>query len=290
MPPSPNWDELPVWHHFQNGRHGNWQNLVFAYNSASRVDRNESSVSTPILFRVRNSIKAFRGFYDFYLSHDEVPVWRHFQNGRHGSWQNHVFSYNSASRADRNETSVSTPIFVRVGNSIKALTSFYDFYLTHDELPVWHHFQNDHHKNWQNHVFAYNSASRVHRNESSVSTPIFLRVENAIKALTSFYNFYLSHDELPVWHHFQNGCPGDWQYHVFAYNSASKVNRKEISVSTLIVFRVRNSIKAFTGFYDFYLTHDELPVWGHFQNGRHKNWRNQIFSYNSASRVDRNEN
>ena len=46
------------------------------------------------------------------------------------------FSYNSASRVDRNEISVSTPIFVRVGNSIKTLTGLYDFYLTHDELPV----------------------------------------------------------------------------------------------------------------------------------------------------------
>ena len=41
-----------------------------------------------------------------------------------------------ASRVDRNEILVSTPIFLRVGNSIKALTSFYDFYLTHDERPV----------------------------------------------------------------------------------------------------------------------------------------------------------
>ena len=65
MPPSPNWDELPVWRHFQNGRHENWQNHVFAYNSASNVDRNEISGSTPIFFRVRNSIKAFAGFYDF---------------------------------------------------------------------------------------------------------------------------------------------------------------------------------------------------------------------------------
>ena len=90
MPPSPNWDELSVWRHFQNGRHGNWQNHVFAYNSASRVDRNKISVSTPIFLRVRNFIKAFTGFYVFYLAHDELPVWRHFQNGRHGNGQNHV--------------------------------------------------------------------------------------------------------------------------------------------------------------------------------------------------------
>ena len=205
MPPSPNWDELPVWRHFQNGCHGNWQNHVFAYNSASRVDRNEISVSTPILFRVGNSIKAFTGFYDFYLTHDELPVWLHFQNVRHGNWPNHVFAYNSASRVDRNEISVSTPIFLRVGNSIKALTSFYNFYLTHDELPVWRHFQNGRPGNWQNRVFFYNSASRVDRNEISVSIPIFLRVGNSIKALTSFYNFYLTHNELPVWRHFQNG-------------------------------------------------------------------------------------
>ena len=89
MPPSPNWDELSVWRRFQNGRHGNWQNHVFAYISASMGDRNEISVSTPIFLRVRNSIKAFTGFYDFYLTHDELPVWRHFQNGCRGNWKNH---------------------------------------------------------------------------------------------------------------------------------------------------------------------------------------------------------
>ena len=207
---------------------------------------------------------------------DELPVWRHFQNGRHRNWQNHVFVYNSASRVDRNEISVSTPIFLRLGNSIKALTSFYDFYLTHDELPVLRHFQNGCHENWRNHVFAYNSTARVDRNEISVSTPIFLRVGNSIKALTSFYDFYLTHDELPVWCHFQNGRYGNWQNRVFPYNSASRVDRNEISVSTLTFFRVKNSIKAFTGLYDFYLTHDELPVWRHFQNGRHENCWNHI--------------
>ena len=50
--------------------------------------------------------------------------------------QNHVFAYNSASRVDRYEIPVSTPIFLRMRNSIKALTSFYDFYLTHNERPV----------------------------------------------------------------------------------------------------------------------------------------------------------
>ena len=49
-------------------------------------------------------------------------------------------------------------------------------------------------------------------------------------------------------------------------------------------------MKAFTGFYDFYWTHDELPVWRNFQNGRHENWQNHFFVYNSASRVDWNEN
>ena len=135
MPPSPNWDELPVWRHFQNGRHGNWRNHVFSYNSASRADRNEISVSTSIFLRVKNSIKALTSFYNFYLTHDELPVWRHFQNG-----QNRAFCFNSASRVDRNEISVSTLMFFRVRNSIKAFTGFYDFYLTHDELPVWCHF------------------------------------------------------------------------------------------------------------------------------------------------------
>ena len=121
-------DELPVWRHFQNGHHEYWRNHVFACNSASRVDRNEISMSTPIFFRVRNSIKAITGFYDLYLTHDELPVWCHFQNGCRGSWQNHVFSSNSASRVDRNEISVSTLIFLSVGNSMKALTSFYDLF------------------------------------------------------------------------------------------------------------------------------------------------------------------
>ena len=101
MPPSLKWDELPVWRHFQNGLHGNWQNNVFASNSASRVNRNEISVSTPILYRMRNSIKSFTGFYDFYLTHDELPVKCHFQNGRHIHWRITFFTYNSASMADR---------------------------------------------------------------------------------------------------------------------------------------------------------------------------------------------
>ena len=199
-------------------------------------------------------------------------MWRHFQNGHQGNWQNHVFSYNSALRVDRNEISVSTPIFLRVRNSIKALTSFYDFYLTHDELPVWHYFRNDHQEIWRNHVFAYNSASRMDRNEISASTPIFLRVGNSIKALTSFYDFWLMMNYL---------CDAIFkmtalEIGVFSYNSASKVNMEwDFSVYTHI-FRVRNSIQAFTRFYDFYLTHDELPVWHHFQNGHHENWQNHI--------------
>ena len=272
MPPSPNWDELPVWRHFQNGRHGNWQNHVFAYNSASRVDRNEISLPTPIFLRVRNLIKALTGFYVFYLAHDELPVLRHFQNGRHGNGQNHVFAYNSASRVDRNEISVSTLLFVRVRNSIKTLTNFYDFYLTHDKLALWRHFQNGHHRNWQSPVSAYNLASRADRNGISVSTPIFVRVRNSMKAFTGFYDFYLTHDELPVWRHFQNGHHGNGQNHFFASNSASRVDRNDISVSTPLFLRVRNSIKILKNFYDFYLIHDKLPVWHHFQNGHHGNW------------------
>ena len=116
----------------------NWQNQFFAHNSASGVDRNEISVSTPIFVRVRNWIKALTNFYDFYLTHDELLVWRHFQNGRYGNWQNHVFAYNLASIGDRNEISVSTPIFLRVRSSVNTLTCFYDFYLTHSSklLPL----------------------------------------------------------------------------------------------------------------------------------------------------------
>ena len=95
-------------------------------------------MSTPIYVRARNWIKALTNFYDFYLTHDELLVWRHFQNGCYGNWQNHVFVYNLSSRADRNEISVSTPIFLRVRNSINILTCFYDFYLTHSSklLPL----------------------------------------------------------------------------------------------------------------------------------------------------------
>ena len=153
MPPSPNSDELAVWRHFQNGRHGNWQNHVFAYNSTSRVDRNEILVSTPIFLRVRNSMTAFTGFYDFiwlmmYYLCDAI-----FKMAATEIGKIMFFAYNSASKVDRNEISVPTPIFLRVGNSTKALTSFYGFYLTHDELPVWCHFQNCRHENWRNHVF-----------------------------------------------------------------------------------------------------------------------------------------
>ena len=49
--------------------------MYLPYNSASRVDRNEISVSTPIFVRVRNSVKAFTGFYDFYLTHDDLYLY-----------------------------------------------------------------------------------------------------------------------------------------------------------------------------------------------------------------------
>ena len=83
-------------------------------------------------------MKALTNFYDFYLTHDELPVCCHFQNGRYENWQNPVFAYNLASRADRNEISVSTHILLKARNSIKTLTSFYDFYLTHSSksLPL----------------------------------------------------------------------------------------------------------------------------------------------------------
>ena len=68
---------------------------------------------------------------------------------------------------------------------MKALASFYDFYLT--PFLKWPP------RKMANHIFAYNSASRVHRNEILVSTPMFLRVRNSIKALTSFCDFYLIH-------------------------------------------------------------------------------------------------
>ena len=56
-------------------------------------------------------------------------------------------------------------------------------YLTHDELPVCCHFQNGHHENWRNHIFAYKSASRVDRNENLVLVPMFLRVKNLVIVL-----------------------------------------------------------------------------------------------------------
>ena len=46
-------------------------------------------------------------------------------------------SYNSASRVDRIDISVSTPIFLRFEELNESTeTGFYDFHLTHDELPV----------------------------------------------------------------------------------------------------------------------------------------------------------
>ena len=48
MPTSPNWDGQPVGRHFQNGRHQNWWNYIFASNSVSKIDRDKMLVSKPM--------------------------------------------------------------------------------------------------------------------------------------------------------------------------------------------------------------------------------------------------
>ena len=68
MSPSPNWDGLPVGRHYQNGRHQNLWNYIFAYNSVSRRDRDKILVSKPMLVWMRNPMITLINPYDSWLT------------------------------------------------------------------------------------------------------------------------------------------------------------------------------------------------------------------------------
>jgi len=67
MPPSPNWDGLPVCRLFQNDVL-NKRNYVFAYNSASSIDRDEILVSTPIFLEMMSTMMTPINCYDSWLT------------------------------------------------------------------------------------------------------------------------------------------------------------------------------------------------------------------------------
>ena len=68
MRQSPNLDGLPVGRHFQNGRHQNLWNYIFAYNSAFRRDRDTTLVSKPMLVWMRNPMITLINPYDSWLT------------------------------------------------------------------------------------------------------------------------------------------------------------------------------------------------------------------------------
>ena len=64
MPPSPNWDGLPVGRHFQNDHHPNLWNYIFASNSVYRRDRDKILVYKPMLVWMRNPMITLINPYD----------------------------------------------------------------------------------------------------------------------------------------------------------------------------------------------------------------------------------
>ena len=59
MPPSPNWDGLPVGRH----RHQNLGNYIFANNSVSRIDRDKMLMSKPMFMWMRNPMITLKNLY-----------------------------------------------------------------------------------------------------------------------------------------------------------------------------------------------------------------------------------
>ena len=68
MPTSSNWDGLPVGRHFQNGRHQNLWNYIFANNSVSRIDRDKILMSKPMFMWMRNPMITLKNLYDAWLT------------------------------------------------------------------------------------------------------------------------------------------------------------------------------------------------------------------------------
>ena len=74
MPPSPNWDGLPVGRHFQNGRHQNLWNYIFANNSVSIIDRDNILMSKPMFMLMRNPMITLTNLYDAWLTRTSKPA------------------------------------------------------------------------------------------------------------------------------------------------------------------------------------------------------------------------
>ena len=68
MPPSPNWDGLPVGRHFQYDHHQNVWNYIFANNSVSRIDRDTILMSKPMFMWMRKPMITLRNLYDAWLT------------------------------------------------------------------------------------------------------------------------------------------------------------------------------------------------------------------------------
>ena len=68
MPPSPNWDGLPVGRHFQNGHLKNLWNYIFASNLVYRRDRDKILVSKSMLVWMRNPMITLINPYDSWLT------------------------------------------------------------------------------------------------------------------------------------------------------------------------------------------------------------------------------
>ena len=68
MQTSSNWDGLPVGRHFQNGRHQNLWNYIFANNSVSRIDRDKILMSKSMFMWMRNLMITLKNLYDAWLT------------------------------------------------------------------------------------------------------------------------------------------------------------------------------------------------------------------------------
>ena len=110
-------DGLPVGRHFQNGRHRNQWNYIFACNSVYRIDRCKILVSRPMFMQMRNPMIT-------------LPVGRHFQNGRHRNQWNYIFACNSVYRIDRCKILLSRPMFMQMRNPMITLKKTQDSCLT----------------------------------------------------------------------------------------------------------------------------------------------------------------
>ena len=59
-------------------------------------------------------------------------------------------------------------------------------------LPVERHFQNGHHQNLWNYIFAYNSDSGIDRDKILLSKPMFMWMRNPMITLINLYDSWLT--------------------------------------------------------------------------------------------------